>query len=315
MKSYTILGIAVLVALMIAVYYNYKNWRPRQRMRYGASNDFDNDSVRDMFIKATSTRFQEIASCVATKLFDQYTYNQASELITEENFKNNPSVKNILDLCTFNVLRSLYAIVNASMSNECAKKNPQTVINWVLQNVEYRVHTDDEVKDILDKINKELLNVCWTDGSTNVIITFTVPRILSLVAESIQEPLREPFAETSKYTKWAEYIATIAVKRYRDAGGRSDVYLANLEKMTGADFDSLTDSGFAKIYIQAQIANTLFSGWCKGIPELIKALDPIEFKVYTEDEARQIIADISKQWCWKPSMLTGRTQDTLEKTF
>lgn len=315
MKSYhvyPILAIGVVVAILIAVYYRNRNVG---RLRYSALSNADNDALRTMFIEATNVRFQEIADCVAKKLFDQHTYDQAVELITEDNFKNNPSVKNILDSCTLNVLRSLYAIVIASMSNECAKKNPQAVIKWVLENVEYRVHTEAEVAEILKNINRELTNVCWSDGDTKVVIAFTAPRILSLVAETIDERLREPLLSTPKYTEWAEYIATIAVHRYRDAGGRSDVYLANLEKMTGADFDSLSDNGFAKIYIQAQIANTLFSGWCKGIPELIKALDPVEIRIYTEEEAGQIMANISKQWCWNPAMLAGRAQDTLQKTF
>lgn len=313
-SRYIFLG-AVVVIFVAAIVYNTMRSSSYQSRYMLDNTDESESSLRAMFLEASSNKLQEIASCISKNLFTKYTYDQASALITEDNFKNNPDVKKILDSCTLNVLRNLYMIVKASMTNECATKHPRAVINWVLENVEYRVHTPQEVKQILDNLSKELSKICWSDGSTNVIVTFTIPRVQLLVTESMNEQLRNQFLSSTKYSTWIKEVSTRAVYKYRDSGGRSDVYIANLDKMTGADFDSLTDNDFAKISIQAQIANTLLSGWCKGIPELIQALEPLEFKLYTQDEAVKIIDNIYKQWCWDPAMLTGRAQDTLKKTF
>lgn len=315
MKSLHIyVTIALAVVVLVGVYVYCRNNTGKQTsMLYGTS--LTDSALRDMFIQAASPKFDAIAQCVSAKFLQAYTYDEASSLMTEENFKNNTDVKQILDLCTLDVLRSLYAIVFASMENECAKKNPQVVVDWVLAHVEYRIHTAEEVQAILNDLVRELNNVCWSDGATKVNITFTATRIRSLLAESMDERLREPLLNAKKYVEWTEYIATIAVLKYRDAGGRSDVYAENLPKMTGADFDSLSENGFAKIYIQIEMANALFAKWCKGIPELIQAFSPVPFEVYTDQDAGKIMDDIFKQWCWDPALLSGRAQDTLKKTF
>lgn len=315
MKSLQIyFALALVVVALVGVYVYYSN-SPNMHASMLYGTNLTDSALRDMFIQAASPRLDAIAQCVSAKFLQGYTYDEASALITEENFKNNPDVKQILDSCTLDVLRGLYAIVYAAMENECAKKNPKVVIDWVLAHVEYRTHTAEEVEAILTDLARELGNVCWSDGATKVTITFTTTRIRALLAESMNDQLREPLLNAKKYVEWTEYIATLAVLKYRDAGGRSDVYTANLSAMTGADFDSLTDNGFAKIYIQIKMANALFAKWCKGIPELIQAFNPVAFELYTDEQANRIMADISAQWCWDPTLLSGRAQDTLKKTF
>jgi hypothetical protein len=313
MNTSLLVTVGLVVVVLISVYYYNK---PVNRAGASLLDDADNDGVRELFIKAASTKFTEIANCVSKEFSKKYTYTEALEMVTEDNFKNNPDIRKILNACTLDVLRGFFLLVLGTRGNECAKKNPQFVIDWIFANVEYRVLTQDERKTVRERIYKELENVCWSDAAAKFAVGLTNTRIGELIGAGMDENLYKQFVSLDKYKKWVGSTASAAVRAFRDAGGRRDVYMANLPKMTGAEIDGLTDNGFAKISIQAQMAAALYKGgWCKDIPQLMQAINPVPMQVYSDEDARKIMAQITEKWCWDPALLHERVAQTLQKTF
>lgn len=267
--------------------------------------------LRQVFAEQTRARIDTIAKCVVGEFAKRYTYDQAAKLVNDDDFRNNPAVTQVLDGCTFAILRQLYAIAARAMENKCNRDNMALAVRWLVENVEYRIHSEDEIGQILARLAERMAGTCWTDETVAKLLELSKKKFVSLARAAAGQGVADAFVAARKYDGWLTALAAQAVNTWRASGKYPADYAAMLFKISGEQIDALTDGGWTKLAAQAGLVTYLAAKWCRDTAALFAAVDPVPFEPYTADQVRALGDRILANWCWTPDALQARAHKVL----
>lgn len=307
MKTVLVISLIVIIALAIYVLTTNKTpMLPSLGSAYGSASD----DLRKVFVGQTSQKISEIAKCVVGEFAKRYSYPEAEKLVNETDFKNNPAIVQILDGCTFATLKHIYMIAERAMSSYCNSRHMDLAVKWIVDNVEYKIHTDEEIKQILSKLDTYIAQYCWTDAIIEKAFEATKGRFKAMLGAVLLPSVRDDFIADKKYDDWLNTIAFDSVRRFVPKGSPKD-YFEMIPTLTLIQADKLSDKGFSKILAQAEIVNTVKDQWCKGNAELMQAVRPVPFQLYDHNGVMLAAARILREWCWDSSALEGRARTVI----
>jgi hypothetical protein len=306
-KFLIVIGVVVIAILVLM-----KTRKPSSYTKLMATSD--NPNVRTLFISAISARLDAISNCIADEFRKKYDYSTAKALVNVDAFKNNPEVKKILDQCTFNIIQHIFSIVLKAASTECGKNNVKAVVLWIVSNVEFRIHSDAEIDEIVKLVDKM---TCWTQNVISEYAKLTNEKVGPIIQSYITEVLRAPFLAHKRYTQWiSSQLYYGSVYRFKELGRLPSEYPQFISSATPEEFDKHVQGDLSKLISQVRVAEYLYNNsWCKDVPQMLYAMNDIPFEIYSPEQVESIGKKILETWCWDPQTIVAQTRDVLNSVL
>lgn len=313
MKTYIVSLIVIVLVVSgvyMYVYYPNVNGRALRTSRISTAET----SLKNVFIEKTKGKLDEISECILKAFLSVYSSSQVDKIINKETFLNDPSVIQIVNKCTFNVLRQLYFICLNSITTECHSKHIPYIVDWVLQNVEYKEHTEEELKRYIFELRKDVeAKFCWDAETIALANKITYEKIIDYISSQVETSTIIILTMTDKYLEWFKFMVTIILKTYREnnpANSYND-FQKYISEITETEIDKVTDKAYLKLLIQIKIIVSLQSKWCKPVDLLVEAIKPIPFELFTDEQVSQIVKKILDEWCWNINTYKDKTLNVL----
>lgn len=313
MKPYVVSLLIIL--LVVSGFYIYIYSCNTNGLVLGTSRISDAEpSLKTIFLEKTKGKLEEISECILKAFLAIYSSSQVDKIINKETFLNDPSVIQIVNKCTFKVLRQLYFICVSAITTECRRKHIPYIVDWVLENVEYKEHTEDEIKMYIFELKKDVeAKFCWNAETINLAHKITYEKIIEYISSQVETSTVIILTMTEKYQAWFKFMVTIILNNYREnnpANSYND-FQKYISGITETEIDKVSDKAYLKLLIQIKIIVSLQSKWCKPVDLLVEAIKPIPFELFTDEQVSQIVKKILDEWCWDINTYKDKTFNVL----
>ena len=313
MKPYVVSLLIIL--LVVSGFYIYIYSCNTNGLVLGTSRISDAEpSLKTIFLEKTKGKLEEISECILKAFLAIYSSSQVDKIINKETFLNDPSVIQIVNKCTFKVLRQLYFICVSTITTECRRKHIPYIVDWVLENVEYKEHTEDEIKMYIFELKKDVeAKFCWNAETINLAHKITYEKIIEYISSQVETSTVIILTMTEKYQAWFKFMVTIILNNYREnnpANSYND-FQKYISGITETEIDKVSDRAYLKLLIQIKIIVSLQSKWCKPVDLLVEAIKPIPFELFTDEQVSQIVKKILDEWCWDINTYKDKTFNVL----
>lgn len=313
MKTYIISSIIVLI-IISSVYIYISSPKITNRVLRNFGINSTETSLKNIFIQKTKQKLNEISECILKAFLALYTSSHVDKIINKETFLNDPNVIQIINKCTFNVLRQLYFICSSAITTECHRKHIPYIVDWVLQNVEYKEHTEEELKRYIFDLRKDLEAMfCWDAETIALAHKITYDKIIDFITPQVSTGTLIILTMTEKYTEWFKFMVTIILNTYRknNPSNSYDDFKKYISSITEGEIDKISDKAYLKLLIQIKIILALESKWCKPVDVLVEALKPVPFELFSDEQVAQIVKKILDEWCWNINQYKDKTLNVL----
>jgi hypothetical protein len=302
--------LVVLAVLLVGgvVYWSYSGEPGAARLSaYSAARQ----SPGDVFAKVASAKLADITQCILSDFMQTYTYTEADKLITEEMFRNNKDVLAVLDKCTYNILRNLYAFFLKALDDPCIGSKQELAAEWVIQNVPYRELAREETLALLDKIRTTLGKTCWPPGVVGELVVKTKIRLEILTMDVLGADLGRVFLANQTYKDVIKTVAGLIVQTYAaDAANLPGMYDRLIPTADVAFLNKHSDGKVAFLFKHVAIVHRLAPSWCRDAATLVAVASKVPFDAQV-DPAWWVDA-IRAEYCWDKEMFAARTRKILE---
>lgn len=270
-------------------------------------------NLKTVFISKMKDKIEGIATCVLKELSSIYNRDETEALINEEQFRNNPQIKSILEKCAFGIVKQIFSVAVKAYEIECNRTNDNMLVDWVVANVPYRKLTDEEIDEYASKVSVYMRDMCWTQESVTRAFASTKNKIKQLIQKYIPEKYSELFYASKKYDDWMNFVSQIFMNKFRENNPRVGPkgYLDILTRIKDDVVDDLTDQGFNKLVSQTEIIKAVDRKWCKDPVALFKAMENVPFEVFSSEEIDKIANKITDNFCWDNNIFKEQTKKVI----
>src|SRR5690606_404420 len=313
MNVFVVTLIIVFIALTGGYIY-MSTTHPSRVTTYRTRKNLVDSSLKTLFVEKTKGKLNEISECILKAFLSIYSSSQVDKIINKETFLNDPNVIQIVNICTFNVLRQLYFICVSAITTECHRKYIPYIVDWVLENVEYKEHTEDEIKRYMYELKKDVeAKVCWNSETTALAHKITYEKIIEYITPQVEQSTLIILTMTEKYVEWFKFMVTIILTNYRknNPSNSYDDFQKYISGITEAEIDKVTDKAYRKLFVHIKIIMLLESKWCKPVDLLVEAIKPIPFELFTDEQVSEIVKKILDEWCWDINTYKDKTLNVL----
>lgn len=313
MKTYIVSSILILV-LVSGIYMYMSSSRINGLVVRNYSFNTTDTTLKNVFIQKTKQKLDEISECILKAFLAVYSSSQIDKIINKETFLSDPNVIQIINKCTFNILKQLYFICSGAITTECHRKHITYIVDWVLQNVEYKEHTEEELKKYIFELMKDLeAKFCWDVETVALANKITYDKIIDFITPQVNTGIMIILTMTEKYNEWFKFMVTIILNTYRinNPSNSYDDFKKYISGITEAEIDKISDKAYLKLLIQIKIIVALKSKWCKPVDVLVEALKHIPFELFTDEQVALIVKKILDEWCWDINQYKDKTLNVL----
>lgn len=213
---------------------------------------------KEDFLTLYKVYFDNSVNCVVGKLFS-VDHDNIDVLLTEEQFKNNVVIKDILEECTYNVMKSLYSFYTSLLQ---VKRyiTIEEFNKWFVENIPVKVLTPSNILLYTTYYKKYNIDKVWTSEKKEEYLKKTKDRCLQLLKDdsfSRADAVFVPFISNKKYDDWLNYISTGVVNKVIDGYMSPNEYLP--EVLTVENIDTYIPNGMKKLFLHARLAVTSFT--------------------------------------------------------
>lgn len=309
-------GIILLVVFIIVTgsYIYITAVTPLQTKGVNRIGNAEVSSLKNVFIQKTKQKLDEISECILKAFLSVYSSSQIDNIINKETFLSDPNVLQIVNKCTFNILKQLYFICKTAITTECHLKHIPYIVDWVLQNVEYKEHTEEELKRYIFELRKDVeAKFCWDTETVALAYKIIYDKIIDFIKPQVDTGILIILTMTEKYIEWFKFMATIILNTYRvnNPSNSYNDFKKYISDITESELDRISDKAYLKLLIQIKIIVGLKSKWCKPVDTLVQALGPIPFELFTDEQVAKIIKKILDEWCWDINRYKDKTLNVL----
>lgn len=313
MKTYIVSLIVILLVISGVYIYVYSPNINNQILRTSRISATET-SLKNVFIEKTKGKLDEISECILKVFLSVYSSSQVDKIINKETFLTDPNVMEIVRKCTFNVLRQLYFICASAITTECHRKHIPYIVDWVLENVEYKEHTEEEIKKYIFELKKDVeAKFCWNAETIALAHKITFEKIIEYITPQVEQSTMIILTMTQKYQDWFKFMVSTILSNYRqnNPSNSYDDFQKYISQISESEIDKVTDKAYLKLLIQIKIIVELQSKWCKPVDLLVEAIKPIPFELFTDEQIIEIVKKILDEWCWNINTYKDKTLNVL----